>query len=334
MRNGSAMTIKTKSMEWFLAGSIALAAFFTAATAMAQSASASIGVLTPGVNYTPVLEGLREGLAKFNYREGKNLTFTVEDSQGETVNLNGRVAKLLGANPDIIFTVATAHSVAAKQATAMIPIVFTVVGDPVQSQLVASFASSRNNVTGVSTQTAQLTAKRLELIKDLAPRAKSVLLLVSINETSAKVGLPYLDEPAKKMGLRLVRKDVSGAEEFEKLLAEKWPNIDAIFPMPSVLVGKNIQGLIAKANKESLPLIVYDESWVRAGALASYGTDYRLLGAQSAKPVVKVLKGIKPADIPIETPDQLVLTINRSAAKAIGLKISDKISERADRIFD
>jgi putative ABC transport system substrate-binding protein len=136
------------------------------------------------------------------------------------------------------------------------------------------------------------------------------------------------------MGIRLVRSDVSGAEEFEKLLAEKWRSIDAVFPMPSVLVGKNIQGLIAKANKERLPLIVYEESWVQAGARASYGTDYRLLGAQTAKLVVKVLKGTKPADIPIETPDPLVLTINRSAAKAIGLKIPDKILERADRIFD
>jgi putative ABC transport system substrate-binding protein len=160
------------------------------------------------------------------------------------------------------------------------------------------------------------------------------LVIVSINETSAKVGLPYLDEPAQKMGFRLVRSDVSGAEDLEKLLAEKWSSIDAVFPMPSVLVGKNIHGLIAKAKKEHLPLIVYEESWVQAGALASFGPDHRLLGAQAAKLVVKVLKGIKPADIPIETPDPLVLTINRSAAKAMGLKIRDKILERADRIFD
>ena len=326
--------MKAKSMERSVAGLLALALLFVAASAAAQSASASIGVLTPGVNYAPVLDGLREGLAKLGYREGKNLTVTLEDTKGETANLNGRAAKLIEAKPDLIFTVATAHTLAAKQATGTIPLVFTVVGDPVQAQIAASFASSRNNVTGVSTQTALLTAKRLELIKDLAPRAKSVLVIVSINEASAKVGLPYLDEPAQKMGLRLVRSDVSGDEEFEKLLAEKWKSIDAVFLMPAVLVGKNIQGLIAKANKERLPLIVYEESWVQAGALASYGTDYRLLGAQAAKLVVKVLKGTKPADIPIETPDPLVMTINRSAAKAIGLKIPDKILERADRIFD
>jgi putative ABC transport system substrate-binding protein len=328
-----AIISKSLSATGLIAGSFALALLTGVATVNAQSA-ASIAVLTPGVTYAPVLVGVREGLAKFGYREGKNLTLTVEDSNGGTANLGGRVAKLIEVKPDVIFTVATAHTLAAKQAIATIPIVFTVVGDPVQAQIAASFASSRNNVTGVSTQTALLTAKRLELIKDLAPRAKSVLVLVSINEASAKVGLPYLDEPAQKMGLRLVRSDVNGAEDLEKLLAEKWSNVDAIFPMPSVLVGKNIHGLIVKANKQRLPLIVYEESWVQAGALASFGTDYRLLGAQAAKLVVKVLKGTKPADIPIEIPDPLVLTINRSAAKAMGLKIRDNILERADRIFD
>ena len=334
MQNGRVTAMKLHSLQLSVAGLLAAAMIFTAATAMAQSASASIGVLTPGGNYTPALDGLREGLVKLGYREGKNLTLTVEDSKGETANLNGRVAKLVEAKPDIIFTVTTALSVVAKQATSTIPIIFTGVGDPVQAQLVASFASSRNNVTGVSTHSAPLTAKRLELLKEIVPRAKSVLAIVSIDEPSAKVGLPYLDEPAKKMGLRMVRRDVSGAEELEKLLAEKWKSIDAVFPMPSVLVGNNIQALIAKVNKDRLPLIVNEESRVQAGALASYGPDYRLMGAQAAKLVVKVLKGSKPAEIPIETPDRLVLTINRSAAKAIGLKIPDKILERADRIFD
>ena len=305
-----------------------------ARSSAAQPAPANIGVLTPGGNYTPALDGLREGLAKFGYREGKNLTFAVEDSKGDSANLDARVAKLIEAKPDVIFTVSTAHSVAAKRATGTIPIVFSVVGDPVNAKLVASFASSRNNVTGVSSQTGLLTAKRLELLKDIAPRAKSVLVIVPINEVSAKVSLPYLDEIAKKMGFRLVRRDVSGNEELEKLLAEKWPGIDAVFPMPSVLLGKNAQGLIAKAKQERLPLIVNEESRVQAGALASYGTEYRSLGAQAARLVVKVLKGTKPAEIPIETPDPLVLTINRSTAKAIGLKIPDKILERADRIFD
>lgn len=300
----------------------------------AQPAPATIGVLTPGGGYAPVLDGLREGLTKFGYREGKNLTLTVADTNGETSNLEGRVAKLIEAKPDMIFTVATAPTVAVKQATATIPIVFSVVGDPVQAKIVASFASSLNNVTGVSSSASLLTAKRLELLRDLAPRAKSLLVVAPINETVAKLGLDHLDEPAKKMAFRLIRRDVSGAEEFEKLLMEKWVYAEAVFPMPSVLVGKNMQTLVGKTIKERLPMVYTDESWVKAGALASYGTDFRLIGAQSAKLVVKVLKGTKPTDIPIETPDPLVLTINQSSARAIGLKIPVKIVERADRIFE
>ncbi len=300
----------------------------------AQPAPANIAVLTPGLNYDSVLVGLREGLAKVGYLEGRNLTLTIEDTKGETVNLDGRVAKLLDTKPDVFFAVATANSIAAKQATSTVPIVFTVVGDPVHAQLAASFASSRNNVTGVSSHSTLLTAKRLELLKDLAPKVKSVLVIVSINEASAKMGLPYLDEPAKKMAFRLVRRDIGSTDEFEKLLAEKWTGIDGVFPMPSVFVGKSMQALVAKAHKERLPMVVSEESWVKAGALASYGTDFRLIGAQSARLVVKVLKGSKPAEIPIATPDQLVLTLNQSSAKAIGLKLPEKILERADRFFD
>jgi putative ABC transport system substrate-binding protein len=148
-----AMITESRSMAWLIAGSFALAMLIGVATVNAQSA-ASIAVLTPGVTYAPVLVGVREGLVKFGYREGKNLNLTVEDSNGETANLGGRVAKLIEAKPDVIFTVATAHTLAVKQATGTIPIVFTVVGDPVQAQIAASFASSRNNVTGVSTQSA------------------------------------------------------------------------------------------------------------------------------------------------------------------------------------
>ena len=157
----------------------------------------------------------------------------------------------------------------------------------------------------------------------------------SLISPTAKLAMPYLDAAAKKIGLQVVRRDVTSSAELEKLLADKWTGtVDAIFPLPSVMLTTNVQAIAAKANKERLPMIVNDDNWVKAGALASYGTDYRLIGMQSAKLVAKILKGAKPADVPIETPDALVLTLNRSAAKAIGLKLAEKILERADQIFD
>ena len=209
------------------------------------------------------------------------------------------------------------------------------VGNPLEAQLIASYASSRNNLTGVSTSSFLLTAKRLELLKELVPRAKSTMAIVPVTEATAKLAMPYLDAAAKKIGLQVVRRDVTSSAELEKLLADKWTGtVDAIFPLPSVMLTTNVQAIAAKANKERLPMIVNDDNWVKAGALASYGTDYRLIGMQSAKLVAKILKGAKPVDVPIETPDALVLTLNRSAAKAIGLKLAEKILERADQIFD
>ncbi|MBM4297424.1 MAG: ABC transporter substrate-binding protein [Deltaproteobacteria bacterium] len=301
----------------------------------AQPAPVNIGVLTPGLTYTPVLEGLREGLAKLGYREGKNFAFSIEDTKGDLGNLPARAAKLLEAKPDLIFVVSTAITAAAKRATQSVPIVFSVVGDPLQAQFIASYASSRNNLTGVSTSVALLTAKRLELLKELAPRAKSIMAIVSINEATARIALPYLDESAKKFGYQVVRRDVANLAELEKLFAEKWSGtVDAVFPLPGVLLTTNIGTLAAKVSKERLPMIVNDDSWVKAGAMASYGTDYPSIGRQSAKLVVKVLRGAKPADVPVEPPEVLVLSLNRSAAKAIGLKLPDKVLERADNIFD
>jgi putative ABC transport system substrate-binding protein len=124
-------------------------------------------------------------------------------------------------------------------------------------------------------------------------------------------------------------------KDIDKLILRPWAGeVDAIFHLPSILVEKYLQRLIAKSNTEKLPLIVHEESFLRMGALASYGGDFRLYGMQAAKLVAKVLKGTKPSDIPIEVPDQFILAINLATAKAIGLKIPRKVLERADRLVE
>jgi putative ABC transport system substrate-binding protein len=333
MGNDLMIAIKLKSLEWLFAGLLALAMLFAAATATAQSVT--IAVLTPGLNFEPVLEGLREGLEKLGYRDGSNVKFMIEDSKGDLSGLAHRAAKLVEAKPAVIFTVVTPPTLAAKQATHTIPIVFAGVVDPIQSGLVPSFASSGNNLTGVTAYTAYLSGKRLEVLKAIVPQVRKVLAIVSAKEIVAQISLKQLEEAALKLAVKVIHRDVANTEDLEMLLARRWAGeVDAVFHLPSIFVEKFMERLTVKFNKERLPIIVHDESLLRMGALASYGTDFRLLGVQSAKLVFKVLKGVKPADIPIETPDQLVLTINQSAAKAIALKIPEKILERADRIID
>jgi len=301
----------------------------------AQATAHQIGVLTPGLTYSPVFEGLREGLVKLGYVEGKNIGFAVEDSRWDVQNFPARAAKLVQAKPDLIVTVATAPSMAVKRATQTIPVVFTVVGDPVQAGLVASYASSQNNFTGVSSNSAYLSGKRLEILKDIAPRAKNVLAIVAVKETNAHMALQYMTDAAKRLQIQVVRQDVANDEEVTSILAEKWASkVDAVLLLPSVLVTARIETIIVKAKKERLPLIVYDDASVERGALASYSGNFRLFGDQAAKLAAKILKGAKPADLPIETPEKLILKINLVTAKAIGLKISPGVLEGAETLVE
>jgi len=301
----------------------------------AQTFPIRIGVLTPGLTFGPVLEGLREGLEKLGYKEEQNIRFMIEDSQGDLSGLASRAAKLLNAKPAVLFTVVTPPTLAAKQATHTIPIVFAGVVDPIQSGLVSSFVSSGNNLTGVTAYTAYLSGKRLEVLKEIVPQARKVLAVVSTKEIVAQISLNQLEEASLKAGVKVVRREVVNMDDIDKLFLRQWAGeVDAIFHLPSILVEKYLQRLIAKSNKEKLPLIVHEESFLRMGALASYGGDFRLYGMQAAKLVAKVLKGTKPSDIPIEVPDQFILAINLATAKAIGLRIPRTVLKRVDRLVE
>lgn len=301
----------------------------------AQTPAHRIGVLTPGLTYGPVFEGLREGLAKSGHVEGKDIGFVVEDTRGDVQSFPALAAKLVQAKPDLIVSVATAPGMAVGRATQTIPLVFTVVSDPVQAGLVTSYASSQNNVTGVSSYNSPLSGKRLEILKDMAPRIKNVLTIVAVKEASAQAALPYMTDAAKRLQIHLLRRDVVNHEEVTSLLADQWAGkVDAVFHVPSVLVTAHIEPIIVKAMKERLPLIVYDDANVEMGALASYGGNFRLFGIQAAKLAAKILKGAKPADLPIETPENLILKINLATAKAIGLKIPPAVLERAEKLVE
>ncbi len=285
----------------------------------AQSPRHRVAVLTPGGAFSPALEGFREGVAQLGYQEGKDIALLVEDAQGEVASLASRAAKIVEAKPDVIFTVSTAPTAAAKQATTTIPIVFAFVADPLRSGFIASYASSQNNVTGITSYAGLLTGKRLEILQEIAPGIKRVLVLVAPQEKVAEMSFQFLTEAAPKFGIELLRHDVSSKEELEqKLKAVPKGAVDAIYYNPSNLVGACLDLLVRKAKEDRIPLAVTDLSMVQQGALVSYGPDMRLLGTQAAKLVAKILKGEKPSEMPIQTPEQLPLAINLSTAKAIG----------------
>jgi putative ABC transport system substrate-binding protein len=301
----------------------------------AQPLRYRVAVLTPGLPFNLALDGLREGLAQLGYHEGKDITFLVEDAQGEVASLADRAAKLVAAKPDVIFTIGTVSTTAAKQATSTLPIVFAFVGDPLRSGLVASYASSQNNLTGIASYSGPLSGKRLEILQEVAPGIKRVLALVVPQDSVAEVSFQALAEAAPKLGVELVRHDVSSKEELEqRLKALPKGAVDAICHIPSTLVGIHIDLLIHKAKEDGIPLIVHEHSMIERGALVSYGADFRLLGLQAAKLVAKIVSGTKPAELRIQTPEQLVLILNLTTAKAIGLTIPPSVLERAERVVE
>ncbi len=302
---------------------------------LGQPSHARIAVLTPGGTFAPVLEGLKERLGRLGYKEGQSITFIVEDTKGIAVNLAPHAGKLLAAKPDILVPVTTIHTAAAKQATATLPIVFAWTTDPDKAGLIASYASSKNNLTGVASLSGSLTGKRLEILLELAPRVKRALILMSSLPSAGQVDLPLLEATAMRLGVQLVRRAVGNRGEIEKTLRDlPQRSFDAIFSLPAAMVRANMDLLIKKAKSERIPFAVQDEVLVEGGALFSYGPHMRQVGMQAAALVNKVLKGAKPSEIVVETPDRLFLTINLVTAKEIGLNIPRGLLGRADRLIE
>lgn len=299
-----------------------------------QSPHYRVAVLTPGMPFSLALDGLREGLAQLGYHEGE-VAFIIEDAQGDIASLAARAARLVETKPDIIFTIATAPTAAAKQTATTLPIVFAFVADPLRAGFIASYASSQNNVTGITSYTGPLSGKRLEVLQEITPGIKRVLALVASREPVATMSFPLLAEAASKLGIEILRHDVTSKEDIAQIL-QAMPKgaVDALYFVPSTLVGTHMALLIHKAKEDKIPLIVTEYSMVEQGALVSYGTDFRLLGIQAAKLVVKVLQGAKPSEMPVQTPEQFVLTLNLTTARAIGLDVPPEILERAERVVE
>ena len=300
---------------------------------VAELHDARVGVFTPGLTLGSVREGMQEGLARLGYVAGKNATFIVEDTKGIASDLAPRAAKLLSAKPDVIVTVSTDHAQAAKRATSTVPIVFAWVGDPVQVRLIDNYPYSKSNLTGVTAIGDTLSGKRLEVLLEIAPKAKRLLVMVAVNETVSVSSFRSLEAAAQKFGVQLVRRDVADRDEIVKAL-EETPrgSVDTIFHIPSTLVRTNFDLVVERARKDRIPLAVHEEALLDKGALFSYGPDPRLIGVQAANLVGKILNGARPGEIMVESPDRFFLAINQAAARQIGINIPRGVLQRADRL--
>ncbi len=292
-----------------------------------------IGVLTPSWGPPPQVIGLRDGLLELGYTEGEQFVIGVRFTQGDMTALPAVARELVKLGPDLIVAHRDSAAKAAQMATTRIPSVFVGVNDPVGIGLIKSFANPGGNITGVTDLELALAPKRLEVFHEMVPGLKRVLFPYDPADTYSVAGAKVYREAARRLGIVLVEKPLRTEKEAEATLVQiQKGEIDGILrPASSSL---NIPGFILEAaSKGAIPTMFNGVFMVEQGALASYGPDENETGRQAARLVDKILKGAKPAEIPVEVNPKIRFAINLKVAKALGLAIAPEVLYRADKVI-
>jgi putative ABC transport system substrate-binding protein len=303
--------------------------------ALAQPARLfKIGALTESWGPTPSIVGLRDGLQELGYREDKDFTIGVRFTEGKVAELPAAARDLVRHRVDVI--VATESGPAAKAAQAatnQIPIVVIGSGDPVELGLVRSLARPGGNITGVADLDVQLVPKRMEVFRDLIPGLKRVLVPYDATNSAAVAQLAVHREAALRLGLALVERPVRHEEEARATITGlRKGDADGIFSLR--FLTSNIPGFILEvASRGVMPTMFTSGFFVERGGLASYAASTYELGKQAARMVDKILKGTRPAELPVEQSTKFELVINLKAAKALGLTIPPSVLQRVDRFI-
>jgi putative ABC transport system substrate-binding protein len=293
-----------------------------------------IGALTESWGPTPVIVGLRDGLRERGYREDEHFVIGVRFTQGNPGELPEAARDLVRHGVDIIIATGGGHEAkAAQMATNRIPIVFVGAGDPVGSGLVKSLARPGGNITGMADLEVELVAKRMEIFRELVPRLRRVLVVYDATNAEAVERLVVHRDAARRLGLTLVERPVRTEEEARAAITGvPKSEVDGMFEPR--LLSLNIPGLMLEiAPQRGIPTMFSEAFFVERGGLASYSANTYELGRQAARLVDKILKGTKPADLPVELPTKFELVLNLKTAKALGLTIPQSFLLRADRLI-
>jgi putative ABC transport system substrate-binding protein len=279
-------------------------------------------------------KAFRERLRELGYVEGQNVVFEARLGEGQVGRLRGLAAELLNAKDDILVTAGSQAAVAAKGATSSIPIVMATGGDPVELGLAAGLARPGGNVTGVVSLIGVLTVKRLELLKQLIPRASRVAILRNPENRSSALSLRAAEGAAKSLGLGVQDFGVRDPRELDAAFAAmKRARADAGILTENTGFIAERRRIADLAVTHRLPMMFAAREYVEAGGLVSYGTDYLDMFRRAAMYVDKILKGAKPADLPVEQPTKFELVINLKSATAHGLTIPQSLLLRADEVI-
>ena len=276
----------------------------------------------------PTVEGLKAGLKELGFDDALDVTFDVRFTEGKLNAIPGAAEALVKAGVDLIFTSQEAATQAAKDATESVPIVFTLVGDPVGAGIVAKLTQPGGNVTGVSSLQTELVAKRLEVLKTLAPTVRRVWLIYYQVDLGTTPMITKALEAAQRMKLELLPKGVLDAGEVTRVLREVRRDDAVLAPE-----GSNPEltiAIIEQARALRVPAVYGTALWIGYGGLVSFGPGYYAQGVQAAALVAKILRGARPQDLPVEGAEKIDLAVNLKTADFLGLTVPRKILLRAD----
>jgi putative ABC transport system substrate-binding protein len=279
-------------------------------------------------------KAFRQGLRDAGYSEGRDVTIEWWFGGGRYDRVSEAVADLAQSKPDAIVVESTPAARAAKGATSTIPIVLALVSDPVGSGLFASLAHPGGNVTGLSNQTVDLAAKRLQLLKEAIPGARRVVVMFNPETPPNSIMISRLKEAAPGIGVELKLISVRNVDELRSALAGLVrSNVDALFIVDDAFMKTHGEEILQMGLKARLPIVYADKPLARKGVLLSYAVDHPALFRRAAGYVDKILKGAKPGDLPIEQPTKFELAVNLKTAKALGISVPQSILLRADEVI-
>ena len=320
-----------------LLASLAASALSHGTAQAQQKAMPVIGVLNTGsLNpSSPFMDAFRQGLSEAGYVEGQNLAIEYRWAEGHYDRLPALAADLVDRKVDLIMASSPPSALAAKSATSTIPIVFRSGADPVGDGLIASLAHPGGNLTGVSFIADELTAKRLALLSELVPRAGVIALLMNPNNATAERVIRDVQEAARTNGLQLHVLKASSEREIDSAFASLVQlHVDALVVGADPFLSTRREQLVTLASRRAVPAIYAWREFAAIGGLISYGSSltaaFRLVGAYAGK----ILKGTKPADLPVEQPTKYELVINLKTAKALGITVPPTLLASADEVIE
>ncbi|HXG50355.1 MAG TPA: ABC transporter substrate-binding protein [candidate division Zixibacteria bacterium] len=318
---------------------LALALLLLAAPALAGAQARTpprLGILLPELDrpQSQATKGLREELRKLGYREPRTLLLEIRNTKGDRAALEPAARDLAAAKTDVIFTMGTRATRAAKAATTEIPVVFVHPADPVALGLVKEVGGSGGNLTGVAGFALQATERRLQLLKELIPALRRVVVFYDANDRFSRANYALVAEAAPRLGVDLLGRGVKSTDELRATLgALQTTGGDALFHMPDDLIEGEGDFIFDTARRKKLPSMFHEEVWAIRGATAAYGPDYHEMGRQAAHLVVEIIKGRPPGSLPIQRAGKFELTLNYRTANVIGLRFPPDMLKRADRVI-